>query len=64
MRTTAQSDNKMLDNASLGLSKYSERLATFGGHHQKCGFEQEGYLKKHYLKDGQLIDARLYGLLR
>jgi len=31
---------------------------------EKCGFEQEGTLKKHYLKDGQLIDARLYGLLR
>ena len=31
---------------------------------EKCGFEQEGYVKKHHLKDGQLIDARLYGLLR
>jgi RimJ/RimL family protein N-acetyltransferase len=31
---------------------------------EKCGFEQEGYLKKHFLKDGQLIDARLFGLLR
>src|SRR5262249_1735077 len=31
---------------------------------EKCGFEQEGYLKKHYLKDGQLIDAKVYGLLR
>ena len=31
---------------------------------EKCGFEQEGTLKKHYLKDGQLLDARLYGLLR
>jgi [ribosomal protein S5]-alanine N-acetyltransferase len=31
---------------------------------EKCGFEQEGYLKKHYLKDGQLIDAKLYALLR
>jgi RimJ/RimL family protein N-acetyltransferase len=31
---------------------------------EKCGFQQEGYLKKHYLKDGQLIDVRLYGLLR
>jgi len=30
----------------------------------KCGFEQEGYLKKHYLKDGQYLDARLYALLR
>jgi RimJ/RimL family protein N-acetyltransferase len=31
---------------------------------EKCGFEQEGYLKKHYLKDGQLLDSRLYALLR
>ena len=30
----------------------------------KCGFEQEGYLKKHYQKDGHLIDARLFGLLK
>jgi [ribosomal protein S5]-alanine N-acetyltransferase len=29
---------------------------------EKCGFEQEGYLKKHHRKDGQLIDARLYAL--
>ena len=31
---------------------------------EKCGFEQEGYLKKHYFKDGLYIDARLYGLLK
>lgn len=31
---------------------------------EKCGFEQEGYLKKHYLKDGQYLDARLYAWLR
>ncbi len=31
---------------------------------EKCGFEQEGYLRKHYLKDGQFLDARLYSLLR
>jgi RimJ/RimL family protein N-acetyltransferase len=31
---------------------------------EKCGFEQEGYLKKHYVKDGKLIDARLYALSR
>lgn len=29
---------------------------------QKCGFVQEGYLKKHYLKDGQYPDARLFAL--
>jgi hypothetical protein len=32
------------------------------GMHARGGFEQEGYLKKHYRKDGQLIDARLYVL--
>jgi ribosomal-protein-alanine N-acetyltransferase len=31
---------------------------------EKCGFEQEGYLKKHYHKDGQYLDARLYARLR
>ncbi len=31
---------------------------------EKCGFEREGYLKKHYLKDGRYLDAWLYGLLK
>ncbi len=31
---------------------------------EKCGFQEEGYLRKHFLKDGQFIDARLFGLLR
>jgi RimJ/RimL family protein N-acetyltransferase len=31
---------------------------------EKCGFLEEGFLRKHYLKDGKLIDARLFGLLR
>jgi RimJ/RimL family protein N-acetyltransferase len=31
---------------------------------QKCGFQEEGFLRKHYLKDGQFIDVRLFGLLR
>ena len=31
---------------------------------EKCGFEQEGFLRKHFLKDGQFIDARLFALLR
>jgi RimJ/RimL family protein N-acetyltransferase len=30
----------------------------------KCGFQEEGYLRKHYLKDGDFIDARLFALLR
>lgn len=31
---------------------------------EKCGFQQEGYLHRHFLKDGQFVDARLFGLLR
>jgi ribosomal-protein-alanine N-acetyltransferase len=31
---------------------------------EKCGFHEEGFLRKHYLKDGQFIDARLFVLLR
>jgi RimJ/RimL family protein N-acetyltransferase len=31
---------------------------------EKCGFQEEGFLRKHYLKDGQCVDARLFGLLR
>jgi RimJ/RimL family protein N-acetyltransferase len=30
---------------------------------KKCGFVQEGYLHKHYLKDGRFHDARLFALL-
>jgi RimJ/RimL family protein N-acetyltransferase len=31
---------------------------------EKCGFQEEGYLRKHYLKDGQLMDARLFAPLK
>jgi RimJ/RimL family protein N-acetyltransferase len=31
---------------------------------EKCGFEQEGYLKKHFLKDGQYLDVRLFARLK
>ena len=31
---------------------------------EKCGFRQEGYLRKHYLKDGKYRDARLFALLK
>jgi RimJ/RimL family protein N-acetyltransferase len=30
---------------------------------EKCGFKWEGYLRNHFLKDGNYIDARLYGLV-
>lgn len=31
---------------------------------EKCGFEQEGYLQKHFVKDSRFIDARAYGLVK
>jgi RimJ/RimL family protein N-acetyltransferase len=31
---------------------------------QKCGFEQEGYLRKHIVKDGKLIDSIVFGRCR
>ncbi len=31
---------------------------------EKCGFQQEGFLRKHFLKDGKFLDARLFALLR
>jgi [ribosomal protein S5]-alanine N-acetyltransferase len=31
---------------------------------EKCGFQEEGYLRRHFLKDGRFVDARLFGLLR
>ncbi|HEV3261177.1 MAG TPA: GNAT family protein [Gemmataceae bacterium] len=31
---------------------------------EKCGFELEGYLRKHHLKDGRHLDAKLYALLK
>jgi RimJ/RimL family protein N-acetyltransferase len=31
---------------------------------EKCGFQQEGHLRKHFHKDGQFIDARLFALLK
>jgi [ribosomal protein S5]-alanine N-acetyltransferase len=31
---------------------------------EKCGFQEEGFLRKHFRKDGRFIDARLFGLLR
>jgi len=31
---------------------------------EKCGFQQEGFLRKHFVKEGRFIDARLFALLR
>lgn len=30
---------------------------------EKCGFQEEGFLRKHFLKDDQFFDARLFALL-
>jgi ribosomal-protein-alanine N-acetyltransferase len=30
----------------------------------KCGFVQEGLLRKHFVKNGQFIDVRLFAMLR
>ena len=31
---------------------------------EKCGFQQEGLLRKHYVKDGNQLDARAFALIR
>lgn len=31
---------------------------------EKNGFKVEGYLRKHFRKDGEVFDARFYGLLK
>jgi [ribosomal protein S5]-alanine N-acetyltransferase len=31
---------------------------------EKCGFVQEGLLRKHFVKDGEFVDVRLFALLR
>jgi ribosomal-protein-alanine N-acetyltransferase len=31
---------------------------------EKCGFVQEGYLRQHYMKDGQFRDAKIFALLK
>jgi [ribosomal protein S5]-alanine N-acetyltransferase len=31
---------------------------------EKCGFVQEGYLRKQYVKDGKYLDAKLFALVK
>jgi RimJ/RimL family protein N-acetyltransferase len=31
---------------------------------EKCGFQQEGILRKHYIKDGSFLDSRLFALVK
>jgi ribosomal-protein-alanine N-acetyltransferase len=54
--------------AEFGLEKieahvFAENLAS-ARVLEKCGFVEEGYLRKHYLKDGGFIDAKLLALLK
>jgi ribosomal-protein-alanine N-acetyltransferase len=53
---------------NLGLVKVQAHVFSFNDASarvlEKCGFELEGYLRKHFLKDGNYIDAKAYGLVR
>lgn len=31
---------------------------------EKCGFVQEGFLRKHFFKDGRFLDVRLFALVK
>lgn len=31
---------------------------------EKCGFQEEGFLRKHFEKEGKFLDARLFGRVR
>jgi RimJ/RimL family protein N-acetyltransferase len=53
--------------AEFGLAKITAWVFAFNAASsrvlEKCGFEQEGYLERHFRKDGRLIDAKIYALL-
>ena len=54
--------------AELGLVKIEAQV--FAGNTPsanvllKCGFQQEGYLRKHHLKDGKYLDVKLFALVK
>jgi [ribosomal protein S5]-alanine N-acetyltransferase len=54
--------------AELGMTKLTAHI--FPGNAasarvlEKCGFEKEGYLRQHFIKDGKHLDAVAYGLVR
>jgi RimJ/RimL family protein N-acetyltransferase len=52
----------------FGLAKITAHVSTYNlaSAHvlEKCGFAQEGLLSKHFLKDGKLIDAWLFALIK
>jgi ribosomal-protein-alanine N-acetyltransferase len=51
----------------FGLAKITAQVSTFNPASarvlEKCGFQQEGFLRKHFVKDGKFVDARLFALL-
>jgi RimJ/RimL family protein N-acetyltransferase len=53
---------------SLGLVRIHAHVFSFNDASarvlKKCGFEQEGYLRKHFVKDGKYIDAKVFGLVQ
>jgi len=53
---------------TLGLIKLTANVFSFNAASarvlKKCGFEQEGYLRNHYVKDGVLIDSMPFGRCR
>jgi [ribosomal protein S5]-alanine N-acetyltransferase len=53
--------------AELGLVKITANVFTDNPASarvlEKCGFVQEGLLRKHYLKDARLLDGKLFALL-
>ena len=54
--------------AELGLVKIEAQV--FAGNApsakvlEKCGFQQEGFLRKHHLKDGKYLDVKLFALVK
>lgn len=52
----------------LGLSKLTAHVFSFNDRSarvlEKCGFEQEGFLKQHFQKAGRFLDAKAYALLK
>jgi RimJ/RimL family protein N-acetyltransferase len=53
---------------NLGLVRIHSHVFSFNAASArvltKCGFEQEGYLRKHFIKDGKYIDAKVFGLVQ
>ena len=53
---------------TLGLVKLTANVFSFNESSarvlKKCGFEQEGFLRKNILKDGEFIDSMVFGRCR